>query len=157
MKFICFIFILFYCISIQAQTCVCPAIDSNATINFACKGGLQVNGKINDSSVVNLSSDDGDIVINGPIDLYSNVIITAKRGSVTIKQNIDRFAKVKIICRGDIIIQGRIDGGANCDFNTERGKITVTDKVANTSTVIKYHSVQPPSWGTSIAINAQGY
>jgi hypothetical protein len=138
-------------ISSQAQVCNYSAIDSTSNVNFVCKGSLQVNGKIDNTSIVKLSSEDGDIVIVGKIDAHSNVIITAKRGSVTFKDKIDNGANVQVICRGDITIQGKIDGAANCDFNTERGKITVTDKVGNSATIIKYHSVLPPAWGSSIA------
>jgi predicted amidohydrolase len=137
--------------SSNAQVCNYPAIDSTSNVNFVCKGSLQINGKIDNTSIVRITSVEGNIVIVGKIDAHSNVIITAKRGSVTFKNKIDNGASVRVICRGDIAIQGKIDGAANCDFNTERGKITVTDKVGNSGTIIKYHSVLPPAWGSSIA------
>ncbi len=146
-----------YCSSSHAQTCTYPAIDSNSHVSYACKQLLQVNGKIDDSSKVTLTSMDGDIVIDGKIDAGSNVTITAMRGSVTIKQKIDNSATVHIQCRGDITIEGKIDGGAVCDFNTERGKIMVKDKVYNNGTTIRYHTVQTPAWGSSIDITPVAY
>ena len=150
-------FSLVICSNSKAQSCTYPPIDSNAIVSYTCKGNLQVNGKIDDTSRVKLSSMDGNVLVNGKIDLGSNVEITASHGAVTINNNIDRGAVVKIICRGDIIIQGKIDGGAHCDFYSERGKVIVRDKVANSATAIRFHSSYPPSWGQSIAIVPTAY
>jgi len=156
-----YLFILFFVniagLKAFAQSCTYPALDSNATVSYTCKGNLQVNGKIDDTSRVKLTSMEGNVAVNGKIDLGSNVEITANHGAVTINNNIDRGAVVKIVCRGDIIIQGKIDGGAHCDFYSERGKVIVKDKVANSATAIRFHSGYPPSWGQSIAIVPTAY
>ena len=141
----------------NAQSCTYPPIDSNAIVSYTCRGNLQVNGKVDNTSQVKLNSMDGNVSVNGKIDLGSNVEITASHGSVTISGNIDRGAIVKIVCRGDIIIEGKVDGGAHCDFYSERGKVIIKDKVANSTTAIRYHSIYPPDWGKSIDIVPTAY
>ena len=156
-----YIFILFFVniagLSASAQSCTYPPIDSNAIVSYTCRGNLQVNGKVDDTSQVKLISMDGNVAVNGKIDLGSNVEITATHGSVTISSNIDRGAIVKIVCRGDIVVEGKVDGGAHCDFYSERGKVIIKDKVANTTTAIRYHSVYPPDWGQSLAMTLTAY
>jgi hypothetical protein len=70
--------------SCSAQGCIYPAIDSNYNVKFTCRGSMQINGKIDDTSTVLLTSIDSDIVITGKIDRNSKVTITAKNGNVTI-------------------------------------------------------------------------
>ena len=87
-----YIFILVFVniagLSASAQSCTYPALDSNAIVSYTCKGNLQVNGKIDDTSRVKLTSMDGNVLVNGKIDLGSNVEITASHGSVSISSNI---------------------------------------------------------------------
>lgn len=151
------VFFFMCCAAARSQSCTVQPIDSNYVVKFTCRGSLQVDGKIDDTSNVELTSLDSNIVILDRIDRNSTVIITAKKGSVTIRKRIDAKSNVKIICRGDIIIQDKIDGGAICDFYTETGKIIVQDKVTGVGTVIRYHSVQPPSWGSSVSITPVAY
>ena len=155
-------FLILICLALPemksyCQSCTYPPIDSNAIVSYTCRGNLQINGKVDDTSQVKLTSMDGNVSVNGKIDMGSNVEITATHGSVTISSNIDRGAIVKIVCRGDIVVEGKVDGGAHCDFYSERGKVIIKDKVANTTTAIRYHSVYPPDWGQSIAIVPTAY
>jgi len=158
MKNVLMVVLFFVCYAVaRSQSCTVQAIDSNYVVKFTCRGSLQVNGKIDDTSTVELTSLDSNIVILDRIDRGSKVIITAKKGNVTIGKKIDGKANVTIICRGDIIIQGKIDGGAICDFYTETGKIIVQDKVAGVGTMIRFHSLQPPTWGSSVSITPVAY
>lgn len=150
----CFIICGFFA---DGQVCNYPAIDSNANVGYTCKNNLQINGKIDDTSLVKLTSMDGNVLVTGKIDFGSNVAITAKRGSVSIGQKIDGHAVIKIVSREDIVIEGKIDGGAQCDFYSERGKIIVKDKVGNNGTVIRYHSVYPPVFQKGIDITPVAY
>ena len=157
MKHLLFILLTFIAGNSFSQVCNYPALDNKAMSDYVCKGTLQINGKISNTGKINLSSLEGDVIITGKIDSGSIVTITAKRGSVIIQKKIDEGAVVKIVCRDDISIQGKIDGGANCDFYSERGTIKVKDLVADTGTVIKYHSMMPPDWGKSISITPISY
>ena len=127
LAFFFFLVIYFYC---PAQVCNYSKIDSSSNVKYSCKGLLQVNGKIDDSSIVQLTSISNDIIITGKIDGKSVVAITALNGSVTIRQNIGGAAEVHVRCRGNITIEGKIDEGANCDFYSE------TLKIVNDSSLI---------------------
>lgn len=141
----------------KAQSCLYNNIDSNYKVKFVCKGGIQLNGKIDDTSSVQIKSIDSNIVITGRIDHNSKVILEARNGNVTIGDKIDAGSNIQIICKGDILIQGKIDGDAICDFYTETGKIIVMDKVGGNNTIIRYHSVQTPDWGKSKSIIPVAY
>jgi hypothetical protein len=140
--------LIFFCLLaistvVRSQTCTYPALDSNANNSYTCRGNLRINGKINDTSFVKLTSIDSSVTVTGKIDSAANVLITAQRGGVNINKKIDGGAVIKVVCRGDIIIDGKIDNGANCDFYTESGKIIIKDKVGANGTVIRYHSLYP--------------
>jgi hypothetical protein len=144
MKYIISIFFLMAISSLTySQTCIYPALDSNANNSYTCRGNLRINGKINDTSFIKLTSLDSSVTVMGKIDSASNVLITALRGGVNLNKKIDGAAVIKVVCRGDIIIDGKIDNGANCDFYTEKGRIIIKDKVSANGTVIRYHSLYP--------------
>jgi hypothetical protein len=144
MKYTIIVFFLMAISSLTySQTCTYPALDSNANNSYTCRGNLRINGKINDTSFIKLTSLDSSVTVMGKIDSASNVLITALRGGAKIEKKIDGAAVIKVVCRGDIIIDGKIDNGANCDFYTEKGKIIVMDKVGANGTVIRYHSIYP--------------
>jgi hypothetical protein len=126
-----------------SQTCTYPALDSNANNSYTCKGHLRINGKINDTSFIKLTSIDSSVTVKGKIDSAANVLITALRGGATIEKKIDGGAVIKVVCRGDIVIDGKIDNGANCDFYTESGKIIIKEKVGANGTMFRYHSIYP--------------
>jgi hypothetical protein len=154
-----FLFLLIVITSQMAysQTCTYPALDSNANNSYTCRGNLRINGKINDTSFIKLTSLDSSVIIQGKIDSASNVLITALRGGATVEKKIDGGAVIKVVCRGDIIIDGKIDNGANCDFYSEKGKIIVMDKVGANGTVIRYHSLYPIEFRKGTDVVAVGY
>jgi len=113
-KLVVFFFTVAFCS--KAQSCLYNNIDSNYTVKFVCKGGIQLNGKIDDTSSVQIKSIDSNIVITGRIDRNSKVILEARNGNVSIGDKIDAGSNIQIICKGDILIQGKIDGDAIGDF-----------------------------------------